>query len=269
MRPDLPEFRKPPVSEVALSVRFAALNDFHVPHFGLLWERFRGKYPHLEEHPPIGSMVGFQEGSDVKPVNLQLIAGTGAVPIRVWFLNEDKSELIQVQNDRFIRNWRGSGEKYPRYEALRELFREDYATFLKFVEQEKFDAPQLQECEVTYVNQIVAGEGWHHAGEAHRVFQVCSLPKNDEEPEPEDFGFAVRYVIRDDGANRVGGLEVTVNSAQRTKDQKPVFVMTLTARGMSSDGFETFFDLGRAWIVKRFAALTTEKMHQIWERQDA
>jgi uncharacterized protein (TIGR04255 family) len=238
---------------------------------GLLWERFRAKYPRSEEHPTIESVMEFQ---NVPGVEVQVFRET-APPLRVWFVSENESDLVQVQRDRFIRNWRGPGETYPRYERLRDLFREDYATFLRFLEEEGFAAPVPRQCEVTYVNQIVAGEGWQHHGEAHMVFQACSLPDStrEPEPEPEDFGFAVRYQIREKGASPVGRLHVTVSSAHRKKDQKPLFVMTLTARGMlqgrNTESIDAFFDLGRAWIVKRFAALTTTKMHEIWGRQDA
>jgi hypothetical protein len=37
---------------------------------------------------------------------------------RLSFANEQGNEMIQVQNDRFIKNWRkeGDGEQYPHYE---------------------------------------------------------------------------------------------------------------------------------------------------------
>jgi len=269
MRPDLPDFRKPPVSEVALSVQFDPLENFHLVHMGLLWERFRAKYPRAEEHPPIESVIEFEE----KPAAINVQIYSTAPPVRVWFVSDDESDLVQVQRDRFIRNWRGPGDRYPRYEKLRDLFREDYATFLSFLAEEGFAAPIPRQCEITYVNQIVAGEGWQHHGEAHQVFQACSLPGPSPEPEPEDFGFAVRYLIRNEEVSPVGRLYVTVSSAQRKKDLKPLFVMTLIARGMlpskSTESILAFLDLGRAWIVKRFAALTTERMHEIWGRQGA
>jgi hypothetical protein len=46
-----------------------------------------------------------------------------------------------------------------------------------------------------------------------------------------------------------------------------MFVMELTARGQVGTGTE-FFDLGRKWIVKSFAELTTPAMHKIWGRKD-
>jgi hypothetical protein len=40
---------------------------------------------------------------------------------RFWFVNEVGTELLQFQLDRFVHNWRKTGEgiEYPRYERIR------------------------------------------------------------------------------------------------------------------------------------------------------
>jgi hypothetical protein len=176
-----------------------------------------------------------------------------------------------VQHDRFVRNWRGDGEHYPRYERLRDDLKEDYVTFKSFLDQEKLGIPRTTQGEITYVNQIVADETWDSHGDAHKVFQVCSLPTAEKEPALEDFGFALRYVIPDKKGTPVGRLYVTVGSAFRKTDEKPVFVMKLIARGRLNEEGEGavfgFHELGREWIVRRFAALTTPEMHRIWGRE--
>ena len=45
-----------------------------------------------------------------------------------------------------------------------------------------------------------------------------------------------------------------------------MYVFQLTARGQAGESFE-FLDLGRKWIVKSFAALTTPQMHRVWKRK--
>src|SRR6266566_564057 len=58
---------------------------------------------------------------------------------RLWFLNESGTELIQVQEDRFIHNWRktDSGQQYPRYEYIRGRFNSELQLFSSFLEAEK------------------------------------------------------------------------------------------------------------------------------------
>ncbi len=266
-RHDLPDFLSPPVTEVALSVQFENIPEFRLAHMGLFWQRFKDRYPLTEDHHSIGRLIEQFKKNAKPPMTMQVAQ---IPPIRVWFLSRDGSLLVQVQTDRFVRNWRGSGEQYPRYEALRSAFEKDYSIFEEFLNDEGLARPKPIQCEVTYVNHIVAGNGWEHHGEAHKVFEVCSRPVVKPEPEPEDFGFARRYVIPDEHGSPAGRLHVTVSSAHRTRDEKPLFVMTLIARGKLEgediNGVLAFYDLGRAWIVKRFAALTTVQMHKIWER---
>ena len=54
-RPDLPDFRRPPVSEVVLSIQFASLVKFQNYHVGLLWSWMRERYPKVTEHPPLNA----------------------------------------------------------------------------------------------------------------------------------------------------------------------------------------------------------------------
>ena len=48
---------------------------------------------------------------------------------RVFFINTRRTELLQVQRDRFIHNWRkiGDGDQYPRFERMLETFEAGYA----------------------------------------------------------------------------------------------------------------------------------------------
>ena len=50
---DLPDFKKPPVSEVVLSLQFASISTFRSIHVGLLWQRFRREYPKVSEQAPL------------------------------------------------------------------------------------------------------------------------------------------------------------------------------------------------------------------------
>ena len=46
--PDLPDFAKPPVAEVVLSLQFSSLSSLTTAHVGLLWRRFRDRLPLIE-----------------------------------------------------------------------------------------------------------------------------------------------------------------------------------------------------------------------------
>jgi hypothetical protein len=75
----------------------------------------------------------------------------------------------------------------------------------------------------------------------------------------------LRFVIPGPEGQPVGRLHVDVQPVFRAVDNKPMYLFSLTARGQIGEDY-SFFDLGRAWIVKSFAALTTPRMHEVWRR---
>ena len=55
--------------------------------------------------------------------------------------------MIQVQNDRFIKNWRKEGEShlYPHYnKTIRPHFDRDYGIFLAFLKKNQLGTPARQ-----------------------------------------------------------------------------------------------------------------------------
>jgi len=195
---------------------------------------------------------------------------------RCWFLNELGTELIQVQQDRFVHNWRktGEGDEYPRYEAIRSRFRDELGEFCGFIQTENLGELTPTQCEVTYVNHMVTGRGWDNQGQVDRVFSVWSGKHSDEFlGEPEDVRLAMRHVISDDTDAPVGRLHISLQPGYLKAEESPILILTLTARGRPEgqgiDGVCRFIDRGRKWIVSGFASVTTTEMHDVWERCDA
>jgi hypothetical protein len=188
-------------------------------------------------------------------------------------LNEKGTQLLQIQPDRFIHNWRevASGERYPRYERLLESFLNELSIFCAFVDREGLGELAINQCEITYVNHIMAGEGWVRHGQLAEILR-CVAPVAGHLPEPESISLTACYVIPGSDGRPLGRLHATVRPAWRTGDSRPMYVMTLTARGApQGEGVSAavaFLNLGREWIVRGFADLTTAKMHSIWRRID-
>jgi uncharacterized protein (TIGR04255 family) len=115
---DLPDFDEPPVVEAVLSVQFEPLTEMRTAHLGLLWKKYRLNFPKTEERPALGQV--FEQFPETPRTRLGLELQTyenQPVP-RLWFITTQGNEMIQVQPDRFIKNWRkeGESETYPRYE---------------------------------------------------------------------------------------------------------------------------------------------------------
>ena len=269
----LPEFDNPPVSEVVLGVQFDKLGSLRTPQLGYIWHAFRDRFPKTEEQPPLEPVF---EQFGPKPggrpaVRLEL----SPIPPRprLWLLNESGSELLQVQQDRFVRNWRkGEGaEEYPRYTALRESFRKDFEVFSGMVEKEQWGTVEPNQCEVTYVNIIPAGDGWQDHGDLGEVLTVFKAHYSDDQLEkPEEASVSFQYVLKDAEGGPVGRLHVAANPVLRVSDNRAAIRLTLTARGKpegdGAEGVMGFLDRGHEAIVRGFASITTEEMHKVWKR---
>ena len=114
MNRPLPKFDNPPVVEVALSVQFERLS-ISAAHIGLVWQKFRDRFPNIEEKPEIEAAIEQFGPPERKGPGVRFEVGVMPIP-RFWFVNQDGSELVQVQRDRFIRNWRkkDGGPGYPK-----------------------------------------------------------------------------------------------------------------------------------------------------------
>jgi uncharacterized protein (TIGR04255 family) len=269
-RPEnLPDFAHPPVVETVLSVQFDPLVGFRAVHLGLLWSKYRAEYPRTEERPPLDPFTEqFPEVAEAR-LGLRIEAYENLPLPRAWFLNGAGNALIQIQPDRFTTNWRkeqGGGD-YPRYEWVKASFERNFVIFEEFLRENGLGRPHINQCEVTYMNHVVAGEGWSSFGEADRVFRFWKVLTDPIPGPPEDLRLHIRYPIPSPSGEFAGRLHVDVQPGFRTADRRPMYAFQLTARGQSAEASE-FFDLGREWIVKAFAALTTPQMHRVWGRKD-
>ena len=271
---DLPDFRTPPVAETVLSLQFEPISGLTSPHLGVLWARFRQELPLIEEHPQLPPV--FEKFEPPSPAQVEVTIEEKPPLPRVWFVNDTKTELIQMQSNRFIHNWRKleGMEPYPHYEPIREKFRGEVAVLEQFLRDEKLGTLAVNQCEVTYVNHVEPSGVWDRHGQLEKVFSMWSgLVNSSFLPDPEDAGLHMRFVIPDGTGKPIGRLHVVVHPAWKKTDNSPILALNLTARGApigeGTEGAFTFFDLARRWIVKGFADLTTPEMHRAWERIDA
>lgn len=263
---DLPDFSNPPVVETALSVQFDRLTSASTAHFGMYWSKIYARFPKAEERgelPPVTEMPPDQQ---VEPgVRFQFEAMDAPPTPRFLFANASQTELIQIQKDRFIKNWRksGEGDQYPRYEFVRDGFNKDFSIFRDFAEEHKLGKIRVVQCEITYSNHIVSGKGWNTYADVGKVFTVWNQPEAPFPGPAQDMIFRARFPILDQRGNFAGRLHVSLQPAVSSLDRLPMFLLELTARGQVGADMD-FFDLGREWIVRSFKEITTPAMHRIW-----
>lgn len=145
--------------------------------------------------------------------------------------------------------------------------------FTRFVGEEQLGQVVPNQVELTYVDPIVAGEGWASHSELDRVLTVFHNEFSDAFlGAAEGAELAVRFVMKDAQGSPVGRLHVLVQPVFRLKDGAPIYMMRLTARGRPA-GLDIasvldFMDLARAWVVRGFSSITTPGMHAVWQRRD-
>jgi uncharacterized protein (TIGR04255 family) len=267
-----PKFRKPPVSEVVMSIQFEPVVKLTPVHLGRWWQgERRERYPICEERPPLPS-VREDLGKPSAPSFSVTLSGVPPTPA-LWFLADDRSELLQVQRDRFSRNWtRPSPDvaEYPSYDNLLPLFEAEFTEFADFLRAEDLGSPTAVQCELTYINPLPAGQGWEELGQVGNVLAPWSGTYTEGFLSlPEDIQINARFRMFTDDGEPIGRLTTTLQPGWGA-DERPVLLFTLTARGrpLSPDvaGAREFLNIGHRWIVQGFTTLTTPAMHSLWER---
>jgi len=185
-------------------------------------------------------------------------------------LTPDRTELIQVQADQFFRNWRRveGAETYPRFPTLLQRFEHEWDGYRKFAAEEKLGELKIDQCELTYVNQMDKGDGWGDFFDLPKIFTVLSPTRPDGLlVKPEIVSWSASYPLPEGR----GRLRVDIAPGFRGRDLRMVASLSLTARGAPAGGnrdqLATWFESAHERIVRTFTELTTPAMHDVWKRR--
>ena len=271
----LPGFHRPPVTEVVAGVTFRSLEGLTTPRMVEAWQsEFSAGFPKVQEQPayiPQAENLDFPELPPKLTIALELAPPN--VP-RFWFLNNDEDELLQLQRNWFACNWRKVRPKaeYSRWPAIRTAFERQYGRFLSFCESRQIGAVDVEQAEVTYVNHIEPGSAWDSLAHMDRVLRIIGTADAQVFPnDSEQAVMRISYRIQHPGI-RGGRLHVSVEPGLRVHDMQPLIALTLTARTIPlTDGLSSVLnsmDVARDWIVRCFAAITTDAAHEQWGRYE-
>ena len=264
----LPKFTKPPVTEVALSVQFDRIETSNT-QLGFVWQKYRYRFPGIEEKPEIEATLEKFGDAKISTPGIQFkVESTPS--FRYWFVGDDGSELLQIQRDRFVRNWRKKDEnhEYPHYENVRKSFLSDWDIFADFADKELGIKPIINQCEVTYVNiidGIIPGDIDQLYSFFGETYSGGYLGK------PEEADLRIRFLLKNETATEPWGrLHVSTSSVMRVGSSETAIRLTLTVRGKPRgpkiDDTLEIFDAAHETIVRGFTSITTKKMHEKWGR---
>lgn len=273
---DLVRFGRPPVTEVALTAQF----ETPVIDLGTLGEfatKVERQFPNQEQRPPADAIQPETFDQIPGPAPFRFEFQPNPVPLpRVWFISKDNERLIQLQANRLSVNWRstsGDPSKYPRYSKLRGIFKRQLATLIGITER-RGKQLRVTACEALYINPILPPEkpiDGTHPDLATVVNRLRRPPKGAFLGKPEDSQWHARWRIPDarDG-EPAGRLYVSATPAL-SEDEHLIYIIQMSARTTPAapdlDGTLNALDLGHKWVVKGFEDITTNKMHQVWDRE--
>ena len=143
------EFGNPPVAETAIGFYFRKIEGWNILHHGALWEGFRSRYPDFEFLPTLVET----------PPQQNIMLDLPSLPVRVGFVDQTKSQLVQTQNGLLMHNWRKTADvpAYQRYETVRSQLREDWSTLKSYLQERSLKSPTVTRCQMDYFNHLVRG----------------------------------------------------------------------------------------------------------------
>jgi uncharacterized protein (TIGR04255 family) len=258
---DLPVFERPPVVEVVLGLEFQPVANLGAIGLGQLAERWKGRYPVSQELPPLPSSPPIGMPGEFPGV----FVSVGAPAIRLWVMSTDRSQLIQIQRDRLILNWRHSGSElpYPHYDALRAEFVDAYNDLRIFLAERGLGAIQPTSVEVSYVNEVVTD------GQPPDLAAILNGVASYNQRLAPPLASRVMQVF---AANSLPGHLARLTLTADTQGRGPnSTLMTLTYRsaialGATLEDIMASMDLGHRDVVLGFTEATTETMHETWGR---
>lgn len=183
--------------------------------------------------------------------------------VRYFFINAQNTKLIQLQDGRFLFNWRrneGTEIAYPKFEAVFQEFVLQWKTFLALANESEVEISQTQ-FELTYMDHILLSDFDGKSWALPKIFSFFA--KNPLGPNIDDANFSISLPVED----LSGHLHLAGHGGIRNSDRKPVVILETTVRGNTSKiahDIESWFDKAHRTIYGAFMDSITPDAKAIW-----
>lgn len=251
------KFKNPPIDEVVCDILFDSIKGLRTGHFGILWEKFRPDFPKIEDHILLAPAPEDLETPNKPPLP------------RVWFVHKSNNEVVQVQRNRFIHNWRKRqpNDEYPGYEKVIENFERYLSRFQQLLAEENLGNLVAKKYELTYTNFIPKGQGWEDLNDLEKVFpNLLSLTKQNI------LSTGVRGINWQtflDLPNNSGQLRMLIRNAWQVSDNHPVLYIEFKAfSNQPYKPMREWFDTAHDAIIILFSNLVSNEIQKkFWGRK--
>lgn len=244
-------FENPPINELVIATYFdPPLFTLRNEHVGLFWSRIRSEFPTVEQQAPVGGAEAFQQ-----------LSGEFFPMPRFWFVAKDEINLIQLQKNAFMLNWRRRDAEYPHFaENLKPAFDKYFRVFEDFAREDAgVQDIKIDLCELTYINTIEACEYWRGPQDTAAVIPSFAIPDAGTEPSATvAFNCSYVYVLSKDLL-----LRVSIRNGEVTaKPGTPVLILEIKAtaqlRQVGKSAADAWFERAHDAIIACFVGMTSK-----------
>ncbi len=263
------DFARPPVDEVVLSVLFQSLDGLLAPHLGQIWTEFKADgFVHIEEQPPSNRIVEEFSGRIPEP-QLEFLRAPELA--RIWFTPDDRSQILQVQRDRFTFNWckTESSQQYPGFSSICDKFEGFYNRFCQIINKIGIGEVNPLQYELTYIDQLKCGDGWNTLDDIGKIYNLFADSQNSDSfwSESESVMLRTSFTL----PNLHSRLHLTISNRVKMPEESQTLQTDFTLRGFPENTDYTMIDWfksAREQIREKFVSLFTESIQtQIWGRK--
>ena len=246
-------FENPPIDEIICNVLFDPIANLRAGHLGLLWQKFSPDFPGIEDQHLIN------------PIPDEYLNNPDTPPLpRVWFVHKDENELIQMQYNRFVHNWRKRrpDDIYPGYPVVIENFEKYLSCLEDFLSEKRLGDITPTQYELTYMDNILEHEGWETITDLEKVFPNFISLKSQNLPSTDirEFSWQMLFGLPND----FGQLQLSIRNARRFIDNR--HLLRVEFKAVSNQPYKPmrgWFNLAHEFIFDLFSNLIS---HEIQER---
>jgi len=269
------KFDSPPVVETVLGVQFATLVGFSTAHAGWFWKEYLEKIGNSQhswsravDAPRLEEQFERFGPEDVwgPPLTMKMLPPSQSN--RTQIIRSDNERMLQIQDSRFILNWRKQTAAYPSFSTLLPEFRILLQAFEAFSNHAGFGVPSYNQWEIVYVNQFKKGEMWQSPRDWSKIFPALTLPSMPnrfhtigDETMSADWRFSLPE-------NR-GRILLSPRQVRQAPAGEEVLNFTLVARGPvnSDQTWEQGFALAHDALDDIFTSITSTEAQERWKKR--
>jgi uncharacterized protein (TIGR04255 family) len=260
------KFDAPPINEVVMAIFHEPIHEMRVQHIGVYWQLIRKKFPLCQQQSPILSP------NDPQSSALLAVMPDEIFPLpRFWFSGKDDPNLIQIQRDAFILNWRrGTNTAYPHYEQVEQDFWEHFDTYRRFVEESMYHKIDLiTRCELTYINVIERNTYFSAPADIGNIVPFlkgfCDLHTDKQQFLGLNSG--ATYRISDNIH-----IDLTTKLGSRADTKEQILLLEFKVHGvprkLTEDSAREWYKVAHDIVYSNFLSNTDERVQkEVWKRQ--